>query len=315
MVAWIGSVMRPGCSGVMCALCACLLQGCSRGGSEALVIYTSQDQVYAERILNGFSRETGISVRAVFDSESAKTMGLLRRLVAERDRPNCDVFWSNEGMAVHLLSKEGVLSSGQGWRTFGARSRVLVANPRFVSADRAPRSLLELTNETWRGRVAFAYPLFGTTATHWLALKALWGSEAWEAWCEGLVRNGAKVVDGNSMVVRMVGAGEAWLGLTDSDDFAVGRKNGLTVVELEQMEQEMCWIPNTAGVIFGAPHPESAQRLVDYLSRPDVLQGLLEVSALRYLQWDEGKGLPVPWQEVTMGLEASQTFLKRTFLR
>src|SRR5438128_2242010 len=47
-----------------------------------VVVYTSQDQVYAEPILKKFERQAGIRVRAVYDSEAIKTVGLVNRLLA-----------------------------------------------------------------------------------------------------------------------------------------------------------------------------------------------------------------------------------------
>src|SRR5262245_29448334 len=54
------------------------------GRSKPTVIaYVSQDQVYAEAIFQEFEQETGIHVLTVFDSEAAKTVGLVNRLLAE----------------------------------------------------------------------------------------------------------------------------------------------------------------------------------------------------------------------------------------
>src|SRR5436190_18522047 len=56
-----------------------LLSACSRPKNE-VVLYTSQDQFYAEPILKDFTAKTGIEVLPVFDTESAKTAGLAHRL-------------------------------------------------------------------------------------------------------------------------------------------------------------------------------------------------------------------------------------------
>src|SRR5689334_3815684 len=64
--------------------------------TESVIIYTSQDQEFAEPILNEFTKQTGIKVRAVYDSEAVKTVGLAQRLLAEANHPQCDVWWSNE---------------------------------------------------------------------------------------------------------------------------------------------------------------------------------------------------------------------------
>ena len=60
-----------------------------------------------------------------------------------------------------------------------------------------------------------------------LALRQKWGDEAWSHWCQKLADNGLRTVDGNSAVVQMVGQGDAWIGLTDSDDLAVGLRQRL----------------------------------------------------------------------------------------
>ena len=93
---------------VIAAIC---LAGCQSSERPAVVLYTSQDQFFAEPILREFTRETGIEVRAVFDTESAKTAGLANRLRQEASHPRCDVFWSNEEMHTRLLIHEGVIQS------------------------------------------------------------------------------------------------------------------------------------------------------------------------------------------------------------
>ena len=63
--------------------CAFLLAACG-GNSPEVIIYTSQDEVYAEPIFNDFTKETGIRVRAVYDSEAVKTVGLVNRRFRKR---------------------------------------------------------------------------------------------------------------------------------------------------------------------------------------------------------------------------------------
>src|SRR5271156_5193561 len=66
-----------------------LLAGCGKSRSPEVVIYTSQDEVYAEPIFKDFETQTGIKVRPVYDSESVKTVGLVNRLMAESANPQC----------------------------------------------------------------------------------------------------------------------------------------------------------------------------------------------------------------------------------
>ena len=130
----------------------------------------------------------------------------------------------------------------------------------------------------WRGKVALAYPLFGSTATYFMALRQHWGDARWTEWCRSLQANQPLLVDGNSVVVKLVGKGEAWLGLTDSDDIAAGQREGLPVAPLPMTEESLL-IPNTVGVIRNAPHPAEAQALFEYLLQPSTLIWLVQANA------------------------------------
>jgi iron(III) transport system substrate-binding protein len=294
-----------------------LVAGCAPGDRSATVaVYTSQDQVYAEPILREFTRRTGIAVRTVYDSEAVKTVGLANRLLAERRYPQCDVFWSNEEFLMRYLAAQDALRRTNGWAAFGYRLRHLVANTNRLSSAQAPQSLTDLTNAVWSGKVALAYPLFGTTAFHFLALRQHWGAARWEVWCRALVANKSFLVDGNSVVVKLVGRGEAWIGLTDSDDVWAGRREGLPVSGLPLAEGQVL-IRNTAGVIRGAPHPEAAQQLFAYLQSQGVADKLIQAKAL------EGPStaatsipaLAVDWDALLRDWDSGTTSLKEVFLR
>ena len=302
------------------ALVAAALQlhaaGFWSGRSPRVVVYTSQDQVYSEPILKEFERKTGIAVAAVYDSEAVKTVGLANRLIAERSNPQCDVFWSNEELRTHQLAQQNVFRDKNPWAAVGYRSRRIMINTNLLPLASAPRSLLELTNATWRGKVALGYPLFGTTATHFLALRQAWGAERWETWCRAIVANEPFLVDGNSVVARLVARGEACIGLTDSDDIAAEQRKGALVAALP-MTQETLLIPNTVAVIRNAPHPAQAQKLWEYLQQPAVADALIAAQALEGAspRSVSDKTLQPKWEQLLLDLELATDTLKRIFLR
>lgn len=280
------------------------------------IIYTSQDQVYAEPILKEFEQETGIKVRAVFDSEAVKTVGLANRLLAERAHPQCDVYWGNEELRTRQLAAQDIFRETNAWAAVGHRSRRLVINTNKLTLATAPRSLIELTNEIWRGRVAMAYPLFGTTATHFLALRQHWGESNWLAWCRALAANRPFIVEGNSVAAKFVARGEAWIGLTDSDDIAAEQRAGAPVAAL-LLSRETLLIPNTIAVIRGAPHPEAAQQLFSYLQRRTVVERLVAANALEgfSVEMVSDRTLQPDWNTLLLDLTASTESLKAIFLR
>jgi iron(III) transport system substrate-binding protein len=84
------------------------LGGCRGAGSPVVVVYVSEDQVFSEPILKDFERETGITVKPVFDTEEAKGTGVMNRLIAEKDNPQTDVYWANEPIRAGVLKQRGV---------------------------------------------------------------------------------------------------------------------------------------------------------------------------------------------------------------
>ena len=280
-----------------------------------VILYASQDQVYAEPILKAFERGTGIRVRSVFDSEAAKTVALANRLLAERRHPQCDVLWGNEEFRTRQLAAAGVFREANGWTTFGYRSRRLVL---AANASNLPpvRSLLDLTNAAFRGRVALAYPMFGTTATHFLALRQHWGKSNWLDWCRAFAANKPFLVDGNSAAARFVARGEVVVALTDSDDIAAEVREGARILALP-MTAETLLLPNTVAVIRGCPHPQAAQRLFDYLCQPEVIAQLVAVRALEGSSMADVTTLTLQpdWNALLLDLEPATAAMKRIFRR
>ena len=160
------------------------LMGCAGLDTRRqVVIYVSVDQVYAEPVLRQFEDETGIKVKAVYDVEASKTTGLVNRLIAEKDRPLADVFWSGEFAQTILLKQRGVLSSYHSleaeeipqaykdpegyWTGFGGRARILMVNTSELPDYLWPNSIYDMLDENYPAeRIGLAYPLFGTSATH-----------------------------------------------------------------------------------------------------------------------------------------------------
>ena len=219
-------------------------------------------------------------------------------------------------MRTRQLAAQEVFRATNGWAAFGYRSRRLVINTNHLSLAAAPRSLLELTNVAWRGKVALAYPQFGTTGTHFHALRQYWGEQTWAAWCRALAANKTLLVDGNSVAVKTVGSGDAWLGLTDSDDIAEGQENGLPILPLP-MTAETLLVPNTVAVIRAAPHPEAAERLFTYLQRREIAQQLVAAHALEGFSpmMLSGSTLKVNWEALLSELDSTTAKLNQVFLR
>ncbi len=282
--------------------------------TSEVILYAAQDQVYAEPILKDFEKQTGIRVRAIFDSEATKTVAIANRLLAERSHPQCDIYWGNEELRTRQLAAQSVFRATNGWAAFGYRSRRIAASTNAAALH--PASLLDLTNAAFRGQVAMAYPLFGSTAVHLLALRQHWGAAAWENWCRALAANKPLLVDGNSVAARHAASGQASIALTDSDDIDAVNRDGVRLKALP-LSGETLLLPNTVAVIRDAPHPQPAQRLFEFLQTAAVTERLIKAGALEgaFAADVLSRTLQPDWDALLRELDAGTRQLQILFLR
>jgi iron(III) transport system substrate-binding protein len=251
-----------------------------------VVLYCALDQVFSEELVRDFERETGLVVRAEFDVEAQKTVGLVTRLREERARPRCDVFWNNEIAHTVDLAEEGLLAvydspaaadiperfrdPQRRWTGFAARARVFIVNTEQADPSTI-KGFDDLLDPRWKGKVCMARPLTGTTLTHLTALYVAWGEERVRAWLERATAEDSPLafVQSNGQVMRLVREGQMAWGLTDTDDLRVAEAMGFPVVAVYPDQgtggQGTFLIPNTVALLADAPHPEAGRRLVDFI--------------------------------------------------
>jgi iron(III) transport system substrate-binding protein len=280
-------------------LSACRSPQQTQNAARSVTIYVSTDRVFSEPLLREYERQSGVKVNAVYDTEETKSTGLANRLIAEKGRPQADVFWSNEPVRTLVLKSRGVLAQyrstiAQGipaqlidpegyWTGFSARIRVIAYNTKLVKPEEAPRSVFDLADPKWRGQVAMADPRFGSTSFHVAALYAIAGDERMDDFFRRLKANNVRVVAGNSVVRDLVARGEVKVGLTDTDDVNVAVEDGqpIAMVLPDKEGLGVPVMPNMVSLIADGPHLDEGRRLIDYLLSSDVERQLAQSEAVQ----------------------------------
>ena len=253
----------------------------SRPDDDALIVYCAHDLVFAEPILKEFEQETGIPVVIVPDTEATKSLGLVERILQEQAAPQCDVFWNNQTLGTIQLQEAGVLHPYQGtgyqripaplkdpdghWVGFGGRLRVWIVNTDLMEPTQAA------IDEALAGEdlqmMAIAMPVFGTTLSHYSLLWEVLGEDGLKQFHSDLENRGCRIVSGNSTVKNLVAEGVCTFGMTDTDDFFVGKDAGAPVEQIPiRVNGKTICIPNSVAIIKGTRRLKSAQALVDYLA-------------------------------------------------
>jgi iron(III) transport system substrate-binding protein len=321
------------------------LFGCHRTQQQPeIIVYTALDQEFSQPIFDDFTRNTGIVVKAKYDAESTKTVGLAMAILNERERPRCDLFWNNEIVNTHRLENAGLLRSYSSpaaapyppsahspnglWYGFAARARVLIVNTNRVPQERRPKSVRDLTDILWHDRCGIAKPLFGTTATHAACLFAAWGEAAAKEFFHA-VKSNAQILPGNRQVAAAVAGTTLDFGLTDTDDALVEIAHGspVAIIYPDQRANDLgtLFIPNTLALIKDSPHSKEAEKLLDYLLSPAVEQKLADgpsaqiplqpgvKASPRVKTPAEVKAMQVDWAAAAAKWNAAATFLATEF--
>ncbi|HKG69640.1 MAG TPA: extracellular solute-binding protein [Segetibacter sp.] len=284
------------------------LFACTNKNKNEVVVYTSVDQVFSEPVLKKFEQQTGIKVKPVFDTEETKSTGVLNRLIAEKNNPQCDVFWSGDPMRADVLKQRGItetyrspaasginevfIDKDYNWIGFSSRARVLLVNTNLVKAGDVPSSILDLTKDKYKGRFTIANPLFGTTSFHIAAIFTELGDDKAKQFLEDLKRNGVIIASSNGDVKKKVATGEVQMGLTDTDDANEALKEGTPVkaIFLDQNSFGNLIVPNTVSLIKSSPNNENGKKVIDFLLSVETEKMLAESCAQMPLH----KGVAVP---------------------
>ncbi len=261
-----------------------LILSCKQSSNQ-VIAYCTVDQVFSQPILKDFEAQTGIKVKSVYDTEETKSTGVMNRLIAEKNNPQCDVFWSGDPLRNSVLKSKGITASYSSsqtalipqnfkaadnqWIGFSSRARVIIYNKKLISPDSLPLSILNFTDPEYKGQFAIANPLFGTTTFHIAALFTLWGEEKAQQWLEGIKANNVVIATSNGDVKKQVMQGAVAFGLTDTDDAFEAKKENADVDFIFPDQQAngigTLIMPNALSLIINSLNSQNGKKLIDYL--------------------------------------------------
>jgi iron(III) transport system substrate-binding protein len=267
--------------------------GCSASANPSqnvVVVYSSVDEEFSRPLADQFEKETGIEVQLVSDTEKAKSSGLLNRLLEERQRPQCDVFLSEDPVRAAVLKKKGLSAPYQSpsatglppeysdpdhhWTGTSARVRVLLVNMKHPLFEKAPlpTSVYDLADPRYKGKTCIGNPLFGTTTLHCLAIFHHLGEDKAKELFENMLKNEVHVVESDGDVEDRIEKGEFAFGLTDNDDgmTAVRESRGKKMTMVFPDEKGLGMLaPDAPVLIKNCPHPDNGKKFIDFFLRPE----------------------------------------------
>ena len=187
------------------------------------MIYSGRGESLVGPIFEAFSRETGVEV----DVRYNKTPAIATQVLTERGDSAADVILMQESGYLGTLAENDLLATlpsallnavdprfrdpeGR-WIGTSGRARVLVYNTQQLRPEDLPRSLADLGDSKWRGKLGWA-PGNASFQAHVSALRHLWGEDKTRQWLKRVSGNQPTVYPKNSPQVRAAATGEIQIG-------------------------------------------------------------------------------------------------------
>ena len=277
------STYRFKLSGIVLMLIVLVIAPGLTSADDALTVYSGRNESLIGPILAQFSEDTGIEIEVLYGGTSA----VANQILTEGENSPADVFIAQDGGALGALAAAEMLAelpeetlarvadpafvSPDGvWTGLSGRARVLVYNPELLAEMglELPDSILDLTDETWRGLVGWA-PTNASFVANITAMRVLLGDCDAEDWLAGMIVNDVQPYPKNTPIVQAVINGEVVVGLVNH--YYLFR----FLAEDPEITATLHFFPggdvgsliNIAGaaILATSDQPEAAQQLVDYL--------------------------------------------------
>lgn len=269
---------------LLTSVVACGEDGEQTFDDNALVIYSGRNKNLIQPLLDKLKTATGLDVQVRY-GDSAE---LAAQILEEGERTRADLFFSQDAGALGALAAKDMLApvpsemlnrvpakyrgSDGTWVGVSGRSRVIVYDPRVVTEP--PKSVFELTDPTWRGKVGWA-PTNASFQAFVTALRVTSGEDKAKEWLEAMKANGTQTFSNNVNILDAVDEGKIQLGLINHYYWyeKVAEKGEANV------PSRLAYLPgndpgalvNVAGVgiLKQSQHAEAARKAVDYLLGTD----------------------------------------------
>jgi iron(III) transport system substrate-binding protein len=271
------------------ALSACGSSGSgsagARGGSgDTITLYNGQHEQTTAALVKAFTAATGIKVNVRSDDETV----LAQQMEQEGRASRADVFYTENSPALAELSGKGLLapvdkntlasvpgkySSPTGdWVGVSARVSVLVYNTDEITPAQLPKSVMDLADPKWHGKISFApgetdfQPIVTSVA------KTA-GDQGALTWLAGMKANlkGHDYPD-NETIVAKVNSGDVEMGLVNTYYWYRLRASlngaGMHSALAPFAPQDPGYLINVSGaaVVKSSKHQAAAQKFLAYLT-------------------------------------------------
>jgi len=258
--------------------------------AEVVVVYTAR-HYGQEPVFEAFTKQTGIEMQS-FDGSPSE---LFERLQAEGDKTPADVLISVDAGDLWNAAQAGLLATIDSselqanipahlhdaknrWFGLSVRARTIMYNTRKVKPEELS-TYAALGDPKWKNRLCLRSSNHIYNQSLLATMIKRFGEATVEAMVRGWVANNPTLINSDTRILESIAAGECDVGITNS--YYLGRllakEPNLPVAPFWANQQTTGTHVNIsgAGVTAHAKHRDNAIKLIEFLSRPEAQQLLV----------------------------------------
>lgn len=250
--------------------------------ADSITIYNAQHEGLTKEWVDAFTEETGIVVTV----RNGSDLEFANQIVQEGANSPADVFLTENSPAMALVDGKGLFEpvdqatlnqvpeqfrpANGHWIGIAARSTVFAYDKTKLSADKLPKSMLDLAKPEWKGRWA-ASPSGADFQAIVGALLQLKGEEATAEWLKGMKEN-FTAYRGNSTAMKAVNAGQTEGALIYhyyyfGDQAKTGENSGNVSLHYFKNQDPGAFVSiSGGGILASSKHKEQAQAFLKWVT-------------------------------------------------
>ena len=261
-----------------------------------VVLYSANDDTVNKLVVDGFKKETGITVNVVSTGSGV----LFRRIASEAANPQGDVVWGVSSALLKLNTKffqpyavkdrDAVPAEYRDpnnlWIGTNLQVVTINQNTKAIDAGSGPKTWADLLDSRWKGKIAYTDPAnSGFSYAAATVLLGYWGETdaGWKK-LSSLIAN-TKVLNRSTLVFEGNGSGEYPLGISLEYAGLLWAHNGAPV-SVSYPTEGTAALAEGAAIIKGGPDQDAARALIDYLAAKSTQEMLLRATFRRPARQD-----------------------------
>ena len=246
-----------------------------------VVIYSGRREPLIMPVIDLFKKATGIKVTL----KSGEDQALAQLVLQEQPNPIGDVYLTVDSGLLEFLRLKAALqtyssdatrkiperfrAADGSWVGASGRGRAMMYNTNQVRAEDLPKSVFDIVNPRWKGKVGLDSLRKESTLAWITSVRLVRGEKFTAEFVHKLKENQAVFLDGGPEVRKAVGRGQVALGLLNHYHYnlELANKVPVGVHYPDQGRDDVGILVNAAGaaIVKEAKHVKESRAFLDYL--------------------------------------------------